>query len=157
MVGGLWWAYFHRSAGLMEHYIERARVPFFTVRSILVYGHLALVAGLIALAVGFEHVLEDPRHLVPLDTTALLCCGAMAFLAMCSVIRLRSARKIYRSRVLACVVCLLLIPVRPHLSGVVLLGLPAAVTVAECAWETLAPASAGVPDRDELADMAAQA
>lgn len=97
LVGGLWWAYFRHSLGLMEHYINRARVPFRAVRSLLAYGHLALAAGLIALAAS------------------------------------------------------------PHMSGMLLVSLLALIPVAECLWETLAPAGAGVPDLAKLADRAAQA
>ena len=157
IVGGLWWAYFHHSLGLMEHYINRARVPFRAVRSLLAYGHLALVAGLIALAAGLHHVMEEPRDHVPMETSALLCSGVIVFLAMFAVIRLRNAHRIYRSRVVACALCLALIPAGPHLSGMLLVSLLALITVTECLWETLAPAAAGVPDLDELAERAARA
>lgn len=157
IVGGLWWAYFHHSLGLMEHYINRARVPFRAVRSLLAYGHLALVAGLIALAAGLHHVMEEPRDHVPMETSVLLCSGVIVFLAMFAVIRLRNAHRIYRSRVVACALCLALIPAGPHLSGMLLVSLLALITVTECLWETLAPAAAGVPDLDELAERAARA
>ena len=39
----------------------------------------------------------------------------------------------------------------------VLVALLAAVAVAECAWETRAPRSAGVPGHEELAHLAATA
>ena len=156
LVGGLWWAYFHHSLGLMEHYINRARVPFRAVRSLLAYGHLVLAAGLIALAAGLHHAMEEPHDRVPVETSALLCSGVIVFLAMFAVIRLRNAHKIYRSRIVACALCLALIPAGPHMSGMLLVSLLALITVAECLWETLAPAGAGVPDLGELADRAAR-
>lgn len=76
---------------------------------------------------------------------------------MFAVIRLRNARRIYRSRIAVCLLCLLLIPVGTRVSGAVLVGLLALVTAARCVWETLAPTSAGVPGREELADVAARA
>ncbi|WP_273166436.1 low temperature requirement protein A [Actinomyces israelii] len=157
LVGGLWWAYFHHSLSLMEHYIGRARITFFAVRSLLAYGHLALAAGLIALAAGLHHVMEEPNHRVPAESTALLCGGVVVFLAMFAVVRLRNARRIYRSRVVACLLCLALIPAGTRMSGLLLVALLAAVAVAECAWETLAPRSAGVPEHEELAHLAATA
>lgn len=157
LVAGLWWAYFHHSLDLVEHYIDRARTPFFAVRNLLVYGHLALAAGLIALAVGLHHVMLEPEHHLTLETSALLCGGVMAFLAMFAVVRLHNARRIYLSRVVACGLCLVLVPLGTHMSGMTLVWLLAAVTAAECVWETLAPASAGVPEREELAGLAAQA
>lgn len=155
LVGGLWWAYFHHSLGLMEHYISRARVPFLAVRSLLAYGHLALAAGLIALAAGLHHVMEEPHHRVPMESSALLCGGVVVFLAMFAVMRLRNARRVYRSRVVASALCLALIPAGAHMSGLLLVCLLSAVAVAECAWETLAPRSAGVPGHEELAHLAA--
>ena len=155
LVGGLWWAYFHHSLGLMEHYISRARVPFFAVRSLLAYGHLALAAGLIALAAGLHQVMEDPHHHVPVESAALLCGGVVVFLSMFAVVRLRNARQIYRARVVAGLLCLALIPVGTRMTGLLLVTLLAIVAVAECAWETLAPRSAGVPDHGELAHLAA--
>ncbi|WP_448751659.1 low temperature requirement protein A [Actinomyces naeslundii] len=156
LVCGLWWAYFHHSLGLMEHYINRARVPFRAVRSLLAYGHLVLAAGLIALAAGLHHMMEEPQDRVPMEASVLLCSGVIVFLAMFAVIRLRNARKIYRSRIVACALSLALIPAGPHMSGMLLVSLLALITVAECLWETLAPAVAGVPDLDELADRAAR-
>ena len=155
LVGGLWWAYFHHSLDLMEHYIGRARVPFFAVRTLLAYGHLALAAGLIALAAGLHHVMEEPNHRVPMEAIVLLCGGVVVFLAMFAVVRLRNARRIYRSRVVACLLCLALIPAGTRMSGLLLVALLAAVAVAECAWETLSPRSAGVPGHEELAHLAA--
>lgn len=155
LVGGLWWAYFHHSLGLMEHYISRARTPFLAVRTLLAYGHLALAAGLIALAAGLHHVMEEPGHHVPTEPALLLCGGAVTFLAMFAVVRLRNARKVYTSRMVASALCLALVPLGPHVSGLTLLSLLAATTTAECLWETLAPASAGVPDRDQLTGLAA--
>ena len=101
--------------------------------------------------------MEELRDHVPMETSALLCSGVIVFLAMFAVIRLRNAHRIYRSRIVACVLCLALIPAGPHMSGMLLVSLLALVTVAECLWETLAPAAAGVPDLDELAERAAQA
>lgn len=150
LVGALWWAYFHRSYDLFEHYIGEARTPFLAVRTLLAYGHLALAAGL-------HHIMAEPLHRPGTETTALLCGGVTVFFAMFAVIRLRNARRIYRSRIAACLLCLLLIPVGTRVSGVVLVGLLALMTTAEGAWEALAPASAGVPGREELADVAARA
>jgi bacterial low temperature requirement A protein (ltrA) len=155
LVGGLWWAYFHHSLALMEHYISRARTPFFGVRSLLAYGHLALAAGLISLAAGLHHIMEEPHHHVPMESAVLLCGGVVVFLAMFAVVRLRNARRVYRSRVVASLLCILLIPMATHMSGLLLVGLLAVVTVAECVWETLAPRSAGVPEYEELAHLAA--
>lgn len=154
LVGGLWWAYFHHSLALMEHYISRARIPFLAVRSLLAYGHLALTAGLICLAAGLHHVMAEPHHHVSIGSAALLCGGVVAFLAMFAVVRLRNARRVYRSRVVAGLLCLALIPVGIHISGLLLVSLLAAITVAECAWETLAPRSAGVPEHEEFAQLA---
>ena len=157
LVGGIWWAYFHHSYDLIEHYIGHARTPFLAVRTLLAYGHLVLAAGLIALAVGLHHVMAEPLHRVPAEPAALLCGGVIVFFAMFAVIRLRNARRVYRSRFAACLLCLLLIPVGTRVSGTALVGLLALVITAGCVWETLAPASAGVPGREELADVAARA
>lgn len=157
LVGGLWWTYFHHNLNLMEHYISRATTPFYAVRSLLVYGHLALVAGLITTAVGLHHVMAEPHHYVDLETSMLLCGGTLVFMSMFAVVRLRNARRLYHSRAVACLLCLAIVPLGPHLSGLVLLGLLAAVVVGEGTWETLAPRSAGVPQHDELTRLAAGA
>lgn len=155
LVVGLWWAYFHRGAALMEHYIANAAVPFLPVRNQLAYGHLVLVAGLIAIAAGFHHVVADPHHPADARSAALLCAGTISFLGMFAVVRLRNIHRVYVSRMVASGICLLLIPVGMRVSGLVLVSALAAVAAAQCAWETLAPRSAGVPERDELAAVAA--
>jgi len=90
-----------------------------------------------------------------MEAAALLCGGVVVFLAMFAVVRLRNARRIYRSRVVAGLLCLALVPAGTRMSGLLLVALLAAVAVAECAWETLSPRSAGVPEHEELAHLAA--
>lgn len=114
-----------------------------------------LVAGLIAIAAGFHHVVADPHHPADARSAALLCAGTIAFLAMFAVVRLRNIHRVYVSRMVASGICLLLIPVGMRVSGLVLVSALAAVAAAQCAWETLAPRSAGAPERDELAAVAA--
>ncbi|PHP53053.1 hypothetical protein BW737_005450 [Actinomyces ruminis] len=71
-VGGLRWSSFHHSSGPVLQLLETARTPFDAVRGVLVYGHLSLIGGIIAVAASFHSALEEPE--APWNGRRRCCC-----------------------------------------------------------------------------------
>ncbi|SPF69498.1 Bacterial low temperature requirement A protein (LtrA) [Propionibacterium ruminifibrarum] len=151
LIAGLWWSYFHHSSGLVLRRLETADTPFDVVRGLLVYGHLLFVGGIIAVAAALHLVFEETAEPAGWFAASLLCIGTVAFLTVFLVVRLRTFRRIYRSRLLGVVAnAALVAPAATVLPAWVALTAVAAIVVAVALWETLAPVSAGVPQRDEF-------
>ncbi len=151
LIAGLWWSYFHHSSGLVLRRLETADTPFDVVRELLVYGHLLFVGGIIAVAAALHLVFEETAEPAGWFAASLLCIGTVAFLTVFLVVRLRTFRRIYRSRLLGVVAnAALVAPAATVLPAWVALTAVAAIVVAVALWETLAPVSAGVPQRDEF-------
>lgn len=146
LVGGLWWSYFHHSSGLVLRLLETARTPFDVVREVLVYGHLILIGGIIAVAAGFHSVLEEPDAPMGWKMAVLLCLGVAAFLAVFLHVRARTFARLYRSRLAGMLAAAVLAPLAATtLPGWAALVAAAVIALGVSAWETLAPVSAGLP------------
>ncbi|MBM6979983.1 MAG: low temperature requirement protein A [Actinomyces succiniciruminis] len=151
MVGGLWWSYFHHSSGLVLRLLETAQTPFDVVREVLVYGHLVLIGGIIAIAAGFHSVLEEPEAPMGWKMAVLLCLGVAAFLAVFLHVRARVFSRLYRSRLAGMLAAALLAPLAATtLPGWTALVAAAGITLAVSAWETLSPTSAGLPALEDF-------
>ncbi|MFF5704395.1 low temperature requirement protein A [Streptomyces sp. NPDC012794] len=80
LVCGLWWVYFHLAAGAVRHGLETAAVRADVARQVLSYGHLSLIASVIAVAVGMADR-RPSRDAAPARFAALLHGGCVLFLA----------------------------------------------------------------------------
>lgn len=60
LVAALWWAYFHHGDRFILMRFKQVDAGTDVVRSILAYGHLVLVAGIILVAVGFHAAVDGP-------------------------------------------------------------------------------------------------
>ncbi|WP_405160516.1 low temperature requirement protein A [Nocardia sp. NBC_01499] len=76
---GLWWLYFQFTSKVIEHALATRSSPGLIVRDVLSYGHFALVAALVAVAVGLGHTVADPGHNAHGVAAALAPGGAALF------------------------------------------------------------------------------
>ena len=126
----LWWLYFVYAASAMRHALETASVQTDIVREVLSYGHLLLLAGIIALAVGLAEVVSHPADGLHLDVAALLFGGTALYFATFGYTRYRMFRQWSTTRLGAAVLVLLLLPVAPKVPGLTALAGLATITVA---------------------------
>jgi low temperature requirement protein LtrA len=139
VAGSVWWAYFDVVSIVAERELrrlrgeERARLA----RDAYSYLHLPMVAGIVLLALGIEHVLEyvgessihelsDP--LTPLLLGALYG-GAALFLLAHSAFKYRTWRRVTVRRVVVALLLAGLIPVATELAALAALGLLTAILV----------------------------
>ena len=147
IVGGLWWAYFHHGDRFILMRFKQVDAGTDVVRSILAYGHLVLVAGIILVAVGFHAAVDDPQEALGPGPSLLLGCGTALFLAEFVLIRWNAFRAVYRSKLVGALGAVVLGAAGAALVTVSLLS---ALVVAIDAWEILAPRSAGMPRPEEF-------
>ncbi|MQY06885.1 low temperature requirement protein A [Actinomadura macrotermitis] len=130
LVCALWWVYYHFAADAVRHALETAEVQTDIVRQVLSYGHLAFIAGVVALAGGLAEVVGHPGdHLHP-GTAGLLFGGCALYLTTFGYTRWRMFRKMSWTRVAAGLVVLALLPAAPLVPALAALVLVAAVAVA---------------------------
>jgi low temperature requirement protein LtrA len=130
LVCGLWWVYFVYAASAVRHAVTTAKVQTDIIRQVLVYGHLALIGAIIAVAVGLAEVVAHPDHHLPLSVTALLVGGCALYLVTFGYTRWRMFRTLAWPRLSAAVACMALLPAGGYLSALALLVILAALVVA---------------------------
>jgi low temperature requirement protein LtrA len=139
----LWWTYFVRAAPAVHHAISTAAVQTDVVRTVLAYGHLLFVAGVIAIAVGLAEVVAHPLEHLHLDAAGLLVGGTMLYLATFGYTRWRMFGKVSRTRLTAAAACLPVLAVAGVAPALVTLGVLLAVVVALNVAEELLVRPAG--------------
>jgi len=122
----LWWLYFVYAASAVRHALETASVQTDIVREVLSYGHLGLIAAIIALAVGLAEVAAHPSERLAADVAALLFGGTAFYLSTFGYTRYRMFRTWSTTRLSAAVIVLALLVVAPMVSAITAL---AALTV----------------------------
>ncbi|MFE1788931.1 low temperature requirement protein A [Streptomyces sp. NPDC059525] len=127
LVCGLWWVYFHLAADAVRHGLETAAVRADVARQVLSYGHLSLIASIIAVAVGMAEAVAHPGARLPLGVAALLHGGCALFLATFGYTRWHLFRSWSVTRLTAAVVVLLLLPAAVLLPSLAALALLTAV------------------------------
>ncbi|MER6365024.1 low temperature requirement protein A [Kitasatospora sp. NPDC001527] len=154
---GLWWQYFVYAADAMRHAVAVADSRRDVVRRVFQYGHLALAAAVIAVAVGFGETVADPRRALGAGSVALLYGGCGLYLLTFGYTRWMMFRSVATTRLAAAAVVLALAPVTvrwPALAALVALAvLLVALNVVEhlrvaraVARETVRPAGGAVGD-----------
>lgn len=127
---GLWWQYFVYAADAMRHAVTVADSRRDVIRRVFQYGHLALVAGVIAVAVGFGETVADPRQVLGAGSVALLYGGCGLYLLTFGYTRWMMFRAVSTTRIVAAVVVLGLVPVMVRLPAIVVLVVLAVLMVA---------------------------
>ncbi|MFJ4189802.1 low temperature requirement protein A [Kitasatospora sp. NPDC089509] len=144
---GLWWQYFVYAADAMRHAVEVADSRRDVVRRIFQYGHLALAAGVIGVAVGFEETVADPWQALGTGSVALLYGGCGLYLLTFGYTRWMMFRRLSTTRIAAAVVVLGLLPAMVRLPALGVLVTLAVLLVLLNGVEHLrvVRASAGAP------------
>lgn len=125
---GLWWVYFAFAASAVSHALSSATAHTEVVRSVLAYGHLALIAGIVAVAVGLAEVVAHPDEQLPAGGAALLCGGVALYLATFGYTRWRMFRQVSWTRLSAAGACLLVLPLATAVPALLTAALLAAIT-----------------------------
>lgn len=130
-IGGLWWAYFDREAGLDGHALETASGPARArlARDLFSYLHLPLVAGIVLVAVGLEGVMTHPEDELHGVHPYGLGGGTTLFLLGLGAIAGRRGHRPRLDHLAGGLVCLGLIPVAAHVPAIISLALLVIVLV----------------------------
>ncbi|MFJ9459622.1 low temperature requirement protein A [Kitasatospora sp. NPDC101447] len=126
---GLWWQYFVYAADAMRHAVVIADSRRDVVRRIFQYGHLALVAGVIGVAVGFGETVADPWQALGPGSVTLLYGGCGLYLLTFGYTRWMMFRQVASTRIAAAVVALALLPAMVRLPALVVLSTLAVLLV----------------------------
>lgn len=100
----LWWLYFAFCVEQIRVSLEVAEQRFEAVRSVLPYGHIGLLAGIILIAAGLGEVIAEPAGHLHGDTAALLFGGAALYLLMFAYTSRRGAGMLPFPRLVAAAV-----------------------------------------------------
>ncbi|MEW1910530.1 low temperature requirement protein A [Kitasatospora sp. NPDC085895] len=125
----LWWLYFGFASDAMRFAVETAASRRDMIRWVFSYGHLLLIAGVIAVAVGFGETVAEPGHALGLGTVALLYGGCVLYLLSFSYTRWMMFGKVSPTRLGAAGLVLVLLPLMPHLPALTALTALAVVLV----------------------------
>ena len=116
----LWWVYFDRSAEDSAREIEASADPGRLARNAFHFVHPLIVAGIIVTAAADERLLHEPGHHAHGSATWFALGGTALFLAGHAVFKAIVWRLASWPRIVAVVVLLALVPLGPHVTGLVL-------------------------------------
>ncbi len=105
---GLWWVYFSFGPDAIRSALEETEARIDLIRPVLSYGHLALIAGIVAIAAGIGRAVADPTESLPVDVAILLFGGTALYLVTFAFTRWRLFHTIAVPRLSAAVVVLTL-------------------------------------------------
>jgi low temperature requirement protein LtrA len=139
IAGAMWWAYFDVVALVAERKLRQAKGPerIAMARDSYSYIHVAMVAGIILLAVGLKKTLAYHSHSLPTVPAVCLCGGVALYLLGLVAFRLRNVKSLNRQRLLTSVVLIALIPVATTIPALAALTLVAALSVGLIAYEAI--------------------
>jgi low temperature requirement protein LtrA len=117
---GLWWLYFHRSAGAGAQVIAGSADPGRLGRSAYHLIHPIMVAGIIVVAAGDQLVLDQPGVVGSAPVSAMLLGGSALFLIGHALFKAVVWRTVSRARIAGVAVLAVLGVVAPHVTALVL-------------------------------------
>ncbi|MFD7987463.1 low temperature requirement protein A [Kitasatospora indigofera] len=127
---GLWWQYFVYAADAMRHAVTVAESRRDVIRRVFQYGHLSLLAGVIAVAVGFGETVAHPGRALGGGAAGLLYGGCGLYLLSFGYTRWMMFRKVSGTRIAAACLVFVLVPLVMRLPALVALLALAALLVA---------------------------
>ena len=83
----LWWLYFNYVATIISHHLAEAKEMIRMAKSVFVYGHFPVIAGIVLTAVGDELIIAHPTH--HLETAALMAVIAGPVIYLLSFVAIR--------------------------------------------------------------------
>jgi low temperature requirement protein LtrA len=128
LVCAMWWTYFDAFNETMITALTADRTRIFTYQAL--YGHLAMIAAIILVAVGFENMITRPGDAMTFTHLTLLYGGTALFLIAIAYLIAVGSRRAPLSLAGAAIVLIVLVPIAMRLSGVVATTLAASVLVA---------------------------
>ncbi|MEV4613959.1 low temperature requirement protein A [Kitasatospora sp. NPDC049258] len=145
----LWWLYFGYAADAMRFALEVSESRRDLIRWVFSYGHLALIAGVVAVAVGFGETVAEPGAALGAGALGLLYGGCALYLLSFSYTRKMMFGVISPTRLAAAVLLLAVLPLLVRLPALAALGVLAVALVGLNGWEYLRVrrAAAGEPVR----------
>ncbi|MER5636402.1 low temperature requirement protein A [Kitasatospora sp. NPDC002227] len=111
----LWWLYFNYAADAMRHSLETAESQRDVIRRVFSYGHFVLIAGVIAVAVGFGETVAKPDDALAAGPLGLLYGGCALYLLAFSYTRWMMFRMVSPTRLVAAAAVLVLLPLMVRL------------------------------------------
>jgi len=126
----LWWVYFAFAVNAFRHAVATAEVQTDIIRQVLAYGHLLLIAAIIAVAVGLAEVVVEPARQLAPGVAALLFGGCALYLGTFGYTRWRMFRTMSWTRVGGAVACLAVLVPASRVPALVALAILTALLVA---------------------------
>jgi low temperature requirement protein LtrA len=104
--------------------------------------HLALVSGIVLLALGVKKTLEHVDHELKVIAAVGLCGGVALYLVADVAFRHRCLGPLERSRLVAAAACVLTVPLATAIPALAALAIVAAICTALVAYESFTPRAA---------------
>jgi low temperature requirement protein LtrA len=136
----LWWLYFGAMAERTRLVMRTCEDPGRLARDAYTYLHVPIVAGIIAVAVGDDLLIGEPRHALHGVGLAMMLGGPVLYLVGESLFRWRLTGAANPKRLAVAGLLVLLAPVATHVSALALSALVAALLSALALWELRATA-----------------
>jgi low temperature requirement protein LtrA len=124
---GAWWVYFHFASDAMRHALATAQVQLHVTRHVLSYGHLLLIASIVAVAVGMTDTISQPAARLHWPVAGLLYGGSALYLATFGYTRWMMFRLVSTTRLSAAGVGVVCLPIATSVPALASLGLLAAI------------------------------
>jgi len=140
VAGGLWWLYFDVVALVAARRLEHAapgRERNAIARDSFSYLHFPMVAGIVLVALGIKKTLAHHHDELATVAAAALLGGAALYLLAHVAFRWRNVHRFSTQRLVAAVVCVVLIPLATTVPALLSLGLLAAVLVVLVVYESI--------------------
>jgi low temperature requirement protein LtrA len=133
----LWWLYFDRIAGYAQERLANAGDESGQLgRDAYTYLHVPIVAGIIAVAVGDDLLIAEPRDAAHGVGLAVVLGGPVLFLVGERLFRMRvTGDRANAKRLAAAALLLLLVPVGAHVSALALSAAVGALLIGLALWE----------------------
>jgi low temperature requirement protein LtrA len=123
--GLLWWAYFDRPQAALEYGLEQVdgKDKGRFARDVFTYGHIPIVAGIIASAAALEEITLHPKDPLAVEFRVMMLVGVGLFFGGVGISIYRAFRVVARERIFGGALIVILLIVGADLDGVVLLML----------------------------------
>jgi low temperature requirement protein LtrA len=143
VAAALWWVYFDGALERVEqrlHALPEGRERNATARDAFSFIHLALVAGIVLLALGVKKTLEHTEEDLKLIAALGLCVGVALCLAADVAFRRRVLGLLDRPRLVAAAACAAAFPLATAIPALVALAVVAGICAALVVYESFTPA-----------------
>jgi low temperature requirement protein LtrA len=136
----LWWLYFGAVAERSNQVMRMCDDPGRLARDAYTYLHVPIIAGIIAVAVGDNLLIDDPGRALHGVGLAMVLGGPALYLVGESLFRMRVTGAVNVNRLVVAGLLVLLAPVGEFVSALALSAIVAALLGAAALWELRVPA-----------------